>query len=261
MDGIIAGVDQLRSYGKASATAKAAGTFQSLWTTAGLPTSGTAPAAATMAIPNSSTAGAFYFSNPTAPALTYLSKISMTAATAGTIILYDRVGHSGILNGTLTTAQTVGGSTIDRNYTGVLGEDIEMFVEWYTATGATASNITVSYTNELGTAGRTSVSTAMVATPVVGQMLPIPLQSGDRGVQSVQSVTLSASTGTAGAFGITLLKRIAEIPITVANGGIVLDPFATGFPQIKDNACLSMMVLCSTTSTGFITGTISLVQG
>ncbi len=261
LDGIIGGVDQLRSYGKASSTAKAAGTFQSLWLTAGQPTSGTAPAVATMAIPTNATTGAFYFTNPTSPALTYMSKVSLTASTIGTMIIYDRVGHSGILNGTLTTAQAVNGSTIDRNYTGVLGEDVEMFVEWYTATGATASNITVSYTNEQGVSGRTTVSTAFQATPVVGQMLPLPLASGDRGVQSVQSVTLSASTGTAGAFGITLVKRIAEIPITIANGGVVLDPFALGMPQIKDNACIAMMVLCSTTSTGYITGTINLVQG
>jgi hypothetical protein len=258
LDGIIGGVDQLRSFGKASMTAKAAGTFQSLWTAAGLPTAGVAPVATTVSIPTSATAGALPFSNPTGGMLTYLSKISNTQQNIGTLIAYDRLAHSALLSGIVATAQTVGGAALTRFTT---GDDVELFLEVYATTGATQVNVTVSYTNESGTAGRTSASTPFIATPVAGQMLPIPLQSGDKGVRSVESVTLSATTGTAGSFGVTLVKRIAEAPVIIASGGIVLDPFALGLPQIQDNACLSLMMLCSTTSTGFVTGTINLVQG
>ena len=258
MDGIIAAADQLKSFGKLSMTAKAAGTFQSLWTDGGLPTAGVAPATTTVSIPTSATVGALTYVNPTGGALTYISKWSNTQQNVGVLILYDRLAHSALLNGTLATAQTVGGTAITRYTT---GDDIELFLECYTATGATQVNVTCSYTNQSGTAGRTSVSTPFLASPVAGQMLPIPLQSGDTGVRSVESVTLSASTGTAGSFGVTLMKRLGESPVATASCGIVLDPFALGLPQIQDNACLSFMMLCSITSTGFVTGTINLVQG
>ena len=257
LDQLLAASNQLKSFGKVSMTAKAAGTFQSLWTAAGLPAAGANPASLAMVIPTSATAGALPFVNP-ATGLSYISKISSSQQTIGTLILYDRIAHSSGLNGTLTTAQAVGGAGLTRHTT---GEDVELFLEVYAATGATASNVTISYTNSAGVAGRTTPAIAMQVTPVAGQMLPIPLQAGDTGIRSVQSVTLSASTATAGNFGITLVKRIAEIPITVAGTGVVLDPFALGFPKIENNACLSFMVVTSTTSTGFITGTINIAQG
>ena len=257
LDQLLAAKNQLKSFGKVSMTAKAAGTFQSLWTAAGLPAAGANPASLAMVIPTMATAGALPFVNPET-GLSYISKISSSQQTIGTLILYDRIAHSSGLNGTLTTAQAVNGAALTRHTT---GEDVELFLEVYTATGATASSVTISYTNSAGVAGRTTPAVAMQVTPVVGQMLPIPLQAGDAGIRSVQSVTLSASTATAGNFGITLVKRIAEIPITVAGTGVVLDPFALGFPKIENNACLSMMVATSTTSTGFITGTINIAQG
>ena len=256
-DQLLAASKQLKSFGKVSMAAKAAGTFQSLWTAAGLPTAGVAAGTATGLAPTSATAGALPFVNPSS-GLSYLSKIGNSQQTVGTLILYDRLVHTSTLNGTLTTAQTVNSAALTRHTT---GEDVELFLEVYTATGATASNVTISYTNSAGVAGRTTPAVAMQVTPVAGQMLPIPLQSGDTGIRSVQSVTLSSSTATAGNFGITLVKRIAEIPITVAGTGVVLDPFALGFPEIENNACLSFMVVTSTTSTGFITGTINIAQG
>lgn len=258
LDGLIAAADQLKSFGKASMTAKAAGTFQSLWTAGGLPTTGIAPVATTVVVPTNATAGALTYVNPTGGALTYMSKWSNTQQTIGTLIIYDRLAHSALLNGTLATAQTVGGTAITRYTT---GDDVELFLECYTATGATQVNVTCSYTNQAGTAGRTSVSTPFWASPVAGQMLPIPLQSGDTGVRSVESVTLSATTGTAGSFGVTLVKRLGESPVTIAGAGLVQDPFMCGLPQIQDSACLSFMVVTSTTSTGFLTGTINLSQG
>lgn len=257
IDQLLAASKQLKSFGKVSMAAKAAGTFQSLWTAAGLPTAGVAAGTATGLAPTSATAGALPFVNPSS-GLSYLSKIGNSQQTVGTLILYDRLVHTSTLNGTLTTAQTVNSAALTRHTT---GEDVGLFLEVYTATGATASNVTISYTNSGGVAGRTTPAVAMQVTPVAGQMLPIPLQSGDTGIRSVQSVTLSASTATAGNFGITLVKRIAEIPITVAGTGVVLDPFALGFPEIENNACLSFMVVTSTTSTGFITGTINIAQG
>jgi hypothetical protein len=54
----------------------------------------------------------------------------------------------------------------------------------------------------------------------VGRMIMLPLQAaGDTGVQSIQSVTLAASTLTAGSFGATMAHPIAAIPINTSAAG------------------------------------------
>jgi hypothetical protein len=92
-------------------------------------------------------------------------------------------------------------------------------------------------------------------------MLPFLLAAGDTGVQSIASFTTSATSGTAGSIGVTLLKRLAEIPFTLANVGCVLDFAGTGMPQIRDGACLAFMLQCSGTTSGIISGNITYAQG
>ncbi len=40
----------------------------------------------------------------------------------------------------------------------------------------------------------------------------------------------------------------------LANVGVVLDAIATGLAEIPDDACLAMMVQCTTTNTGVLQG-------
>lgn len=258
VDSIIAGSIKYPFY-KVSATSKAAAAWQSLWTTGS--NAGVAPAGYTTGTgytPTNSTSGAFPFTNPTSGE-TRLSQISCAGSTVGTLIIYDRLWACSGMSGTVATAQAVttpGSLTrYTSNYTGV-----EAWLEVYSATGSTAVTATLTYVNQAGTAGKTGTA-AVVATTVAGQMIPFTLAAGDTGVQQVTSVTLSATTGTTGSFGVTLLKRLAEIPITVANVGSVLDFGGTGLPVIQNNACLAFAVQCSTTSTGSIMGSISIAQG
>lgn len=259
LDQLTAALDARQGFNlfKPSMGAKAAGTFQSLWMAAGIPSAGLAPVSVGGAAPNSATVGVLPFINP-ATGKTYIGKVQMSGATVGSLILYDRLVHTALLNGTLITAQTVNSAALTRATTGV---GVEPWLEWYTATGATASNVSLSYTNQAGTAGRATPLTAMPSAPAIGQMMPLPLAAGDTGVRSVQTLTLSANTLTAGSFGITLMKRLAAIPISIPNVGVVLDFAALGMPDIENNACLSMMVMCSTTNTGVFLGSTDLIQG
>lgn len=255
LDQLVAAAKQELPFFKPSMASKAAGAWQSLWTAAGQPAAGSAPGAA--AIPTSATAGALLFSDPVA-ALTYLSTLQAAGGTIGTLVLYDRLAHASGLSGVLTTAQAVNTPALTRCVDGI---GVEAWLEWYTATGATASNVTASYTNTDDTAGRTTVSQVLQATPVAGQMQKLPLAAGDKGVKSLQTVTLSASTATAGNFGVTLLKQLATIPLTVANIATVMDAIDLGLPKIDNGACLALMVLCSTTNTGAIFGKAQVAQG
>jgi hypothetical protein len=102
----------------------------------------------------------------------------------------DRLGHF-MLDGTLSTNQTVTFTPAAR-----YGDDIGnvMFVEMATSSAGSARTLIVTYTNQSGTSGRTGSVTIPASSPR-GSAFFIPLQSGDTGVQSIQSAQLSASLG------------------------------------------------------------------
>lgn len=254
---------QHRHIYKASATAEGAGTWHSLFLLAGLPGAGSTPPASTAGsgyVPTTATAGALPFTNPPGGNAAFLAKFMATLTAAGTVILYDRLWHCSGFGTVVTTAQnvTTPGSLTrpDAN-----GADVEIWGEVYTAPGATGATWTVSYTNQDGTAGRTATYTHPANAESVGQMFPFVLAAGDTGVRSVQSFTASVSSGTAGNIGITLLRRIAEIPVPLANTApLTLDAFALGLPQIYNDACLCFMVQCSGTASGALQASVSIIN-
>jgi hypothetical protein len=174
----------------------------------------------------------------------YLTRLSAQLATAGSLIVYDRKGANGGLNGTLTTAQTV-------NSTNASDANDEWFLEWYTATGSTAVTATITYTNQSDVTGRTT-TVSLAATRAAGMMLSIVPNTSDTWIKSIQSVTLSATTGTAGSFGVTLARREAEVPVAVTNQVTVFDAINLGLPALRSNPCLAFAVWPSTTSTGVL---------
>jgi len=92
-------------------------------------------------------------------------------------------------------------------------------------------------------------------------MIPFALAAGDTGVRSVQSVTLSATTGTAGDFGLTINRRVAIIGLPSGGIGDTLNIFSLGMPRIYDNACLALLCNTSTTTTGQIFFELQIIQG
>lgn len=193
-------------------------------------------------------------------ASSYIGRIGVSFVTAGTVHIYDTLWACSGFNGTLLTAQAVTGFTglPTRNTTGA---GCEIWVYGTTAVGATASNITVQYTNSSAVAGRVTVATPMIASLPAFRMFQVPLQSGDVGVQSIQSVTLSASTGTAGSFGVMIVDRLCSISSPVPNVSVSADFATLGLPAIDDTSVLSFVSQGTTTSTGIIMGQMSIVQG
>lgn len=200
---------------------------------------GTAPTSAT--IPINTTPGGIMQVDAAVGKTLYLAGVSAVNGQDTSWMLYDRLLHNGGLSGTVLTAQTVGG-VLTRNTTGA-GNRI--FIEIYdTAIGATARTATVSYTNSLGVAGRSGTCTiGGTLFNEIHRMIPVTLQQGDLGVRSVESVTISATTGTAGNFGIT----IAKMAVVGGSGLGWSADFLTGlgFPfPITAGACLALAVFC-----------------
>lgn len=243
-------------------TASIGGRGASLWTYAGFPAGGSAPGAG--AIPTNATVGAFPFTNAGAGREKWMIGASAISVVAGTYIIYDRLFHISGLSGTVTAAQTVQGSpatpALTRN-TGGAG-NFAMY-EIYTAIGATSSTLTMSYTNQAGTAGQ-SATMNIGATNFreVNRAQQIPLASGDTGIQSVQSVTLTATTGLAGDFGITIGRPLVSLTVCAVGIAAVRD-FTTGLPgipKIDDNACLSVLFYPATATATEAMFSVSMVE-
>lgn len=233
------------------------GQFTSLWRAGGRPAAGSNPGSTSGIVCSSSTPGALPYVDPGSGLTGYLARMEASSSVAGSLILYDRLVTSDGLSGTVTTAQTVGTPSLTR-WTG--GTGVSAWIEIYTATGATQVTATVSYTDQSGTSGN-SGTCVIPASAKAAQMFPVSLASGDTGVQAVASVQLSASTGTAGSFGITLAQRVVTAPIPLANVGLLLDYAQLGLPIIANGACLAWKVLATTTSTGVIIAGFMFAQG
>jgi len=180
----------------------------------GDPPNGTVPG--TVAAPDRSTVGATQYRNATTGFTNYLTSFAVVAdqSYCSEAILYDRLLHISGLSGTVTSAQTVGG-TLTRN-TG--GEGNEIWLVMQSDVGSTPQTVTASYTNQAGTASRTTQAVAYRPVGTVGRadsgVMVLPLQDGDTGVRAVASVTLSGSTGTAGSFDCVVAR-----PIVFSNAG------------------------------------------
>lgn len=254
-------------------TPQGSSTPQSLWSvSARAPGAAATPPTTPGAVPTNATSGALPFTNPAGADLAYLAQMDFEGSVAGTLVLYDRLYHCSGLSGTVTTPQNVDPTPtnpVNRGpgvggEPGNLGDDVGLWIECYTALGVTGTTIVASYTNEQGVAGRTTPTPSSSNIPssmAAGRMIQLPLQAGDRGVQSVQTVTLGGSTGTAGNFGVTLVHRLAEITCEASGVGDTYDLFRLGFPRIYPNACLAAFLYASTGAAQSLRGGYSVVKG
>ena len=245
-----------------AATNPIAGRGCSFWTYDGMPAGGAVPT--TGAIPDRTTQGAIPFTPATGGRDKHLINTSITPFISGVYLLYDRLFHEGGLDGTSTAAQTIQGSpaspALTRN-TGGAGNIA--FYEIYTQIGATTTTLTMTYTNQTGTSGRTStINIGATGFREVTRMQRIPLAAGDSGIQSIQEIQLSASTLTAGNFGITIAQPLAWIPIN-STGTMGWRDYTTGLPGIPvidPDACLALMFIAGTTTPPEIYGTLATVE-
>ena len=241
---------------RASATT-VANRMHSTWLLGTLPAAGATPTGTPGAIPDKTTAGALAnFPAITAGLVGYADCGSLTNTTVSNIVMIlDRLWAVAGLNGTLTTAQTCGSTTPTRGDV-VAYSNVQGFIEVYTALGATPATATVSYTNGTGTAGRTATVSIPASAPA-GALFPIPLQAGDQSIRSIQTVTLSVSTGTAGSFGVTLARPISEFGV----GLVGAKNDITNIGQFVENSCLWAVVVPVSTASGVIQGSMKLLQG
>lgn len=255
---------------KASIASQAAGSYVSLWRATGQPGQGAFPAAASVC--TNALVGAMNFTQQNAPATSYGAYMEVATGNAAmTVEIHDRIAHMGGLSGTVTAAQTVGidlSSLLSTsNVAARIGDDnysdVQWWLEWYAATGLPVVTATIAAVYDDGTAANivVSLATARPASFTLSLNGLIPAAQSGKYIRGITSVTLSATTGAAGNFGVTATRPRMTIGSPIANMKSIADWAQLGLPEIKNSACLFPIVLTSTTSSGTIRGGGKIIHG
>lgn len=264
------GADRL-IFDKASISNAAAGQWHSLWRATGQPGQGAIPAGA--AACDHTTVGGHGFAQQTSPATSYIALIDALCVNASTTLeFHDRLAHMGGLSGTVTTAQTVGldldslksGNNLAARIGSADYSDVQWWLEWFADTGSTAVTVTVNVTyDDTSTGNLTGQSLSATRRASFMQSLNglIPSAKAGQYIRGVNSVTLSATTGTAGNFGVTATKYRAGCFRPLANARMSDDWAALGCPEVPNSSCLFIVEIAGTTSTGIVRASGKLIHG
>lgn len=215
---------------------------------------------------NSADYGCVPIANP-ATGANYLTELMMAASVAHTHVFFDVLWVNSGLTITTTTNQAITSGTLPaRDINGSTnGEGCMIAILCTAAVGlaAVASNATVSYTNSDGTAGRTATLNAMVgsqapATPVIGTLIWFNLAAGDRGVRSIEGITLGTSW-VSGSISLMITRDLATIGTPLVNVNAVRT-LATPGVRLYNGTCALHCVLSSATTATLFSGELSVME-
>jgi len=200
------------------------------WTDASQASNAANPAGATQA-------GCPQLPNPASGSY-YLVPPKITTSTGHLVQLVDLLWYNTGIVVTTTTAQAItmpATSIPARDLNGSTngeGWNAAIYVTTATTNAGAITNTTLSYTNSDGTAGKTATISSFPATAVAGTFVPLQLATGDRGIRSIQSITLGTTYG-GGAISIVLYRNLYSIANPVANVGGIGDTYVTNGTGVR----------------------------
>lgn len=194
--------------------------------------------------------------------------ITGAGVTAGTVISSLGTGSGGTGTYNVSISQTVASATISgwpaiasRIPSATDYGNLEIVLEITTTVSATATTITVTYTNQDGVTGRSTGATASLSGFTTPRVIQMPLQAGDKGVQKIESVTVGGTVATTGAFNVLIARRLADFDIRVANAMDLQAWDAIGGPILFDTSCFWQVAQADSTSSGFPTLALDVISG
>lgn len=241
---------------KTSSAPEAAGVWHTMWTAAGNPGAGSAPAT-TPGTSYDDTAGSMFFAD-TSPDTKHLVTFGAVSTQAITLMVYDRL--VAVNQSIATTGDKAINSTSLPRYTSGVG--VFPFVEYSVASTAAGVYSLSSYTNQAGTGGRVGAAvTPPAAAMNVGSMIWMPIEGGDSGVRSVE--TLNVNTAATGAtVNVVLCKPLAYVPLP-ANTWVERDMVLqlTALPRVYDGASLALAFAATGTTAATVWGQVRVAYG
>lgn len=260
-DGLVAGLASGQSclISKASIANTVAAQYHSLRRATGVPTQPAIPTA-TVATCITNIASLNYNMNITTAQTCYIAKLAIADSIANSFFICDRLLESGgyVANATGLTAISAANLPNDRGLDLVTYADTHWFMETYTDLGGTGTNLTFTYDSPTSST-QTSIVAVAVTTRASRLMEIIP--NVGHPIVRLKSFRFTATTGTAGSWGITAVKEHGMFPTNTANIGALYDFAQVGMHDIPDTADLMAYVLTSTTSTGVVAGMLRIIKG
>jgi hypothetical protein len=262
LDQAMAGASPLNFFSKTGTVALTAGRATSLFYLGGVPSPAVAPTPGLAGAALTSYAGQIPIPAPSNNTHLHSAQFA-SSAQGGSVILCDRLWHNSGIVVTAITAQTINSVTWpsrDRNGA-TLGEGVYIGLEISTATGAGASVVSISYTNQAGTAGRTgTLNPLYAASSGAGSFYIFNLQAGDTGVRSVQTYTSTVSM-TSGVVHLVAFRPLASIALVAAGVPSGIDPVTGGLPSLYDGTVPFAIFMPQTTASTQISGNVIYTQG
>lgn len=258
LDNYLAAAKQLVEITRTAARTTVATGWFSLFDLAGAPGAGTLAGSSTTngVVPSDATTGFPVINAPAGGAQLYLARVIFGCSIACRMAIADvlfKAGAYGFAAGTTTLSAQPSFSARVPDGTDYKG--LQIWIEVSTAfTTGTAWQVQVTYTNQDGTAGRSSIITAAMAAAALtlGRRYQLALQAGDSGVQKIESVivTNGGTAMTAGAFNVLVLRPLWRGRVRVANDGDSHGPDLTGLPEVFGTSAMDLMVCADSTSSG-----------
>jgi hypothetical protein len=262
LDGIIGAAKQKIPYTKTASRTTTSTAWYSLWDLAGQPsagnlatvggtnTAGVVPTDATTGAPNINAFGG--------GAKGYLSIVDFSSNVAGRLQIVDRLFNAGAYSFNSNVTLSAQPSYSARVPGGTDFGGLEIWFECITAFTGNPT-LTVTYTNQAGTTGRSTGAVAFGFAPTLGRMLQLPLQAGDSGVQKIESVVCSVAT--VGTFNILVLRPLWSGRVQVANAADVHGLDRVGMPEIYTDSCLQLIVNVDGTTSGIPDLLLDVING
>ena len=246
--GFIASAKQYVTMMKTASRTSIAAAWFSIFDLAGNPGAGVLAGTSTAAgiVPTDATAGCPLIDAFGASATGYLAQVDFGSSVACRFKIVDMLFKAGAyaFNAAVTLASQPSYSS---RVPGGNYANTQIWIEAVTAFTGNLS-VAVTYTNQAGTTGRTTGTVALGLAPTVGRLIQLPLQSGDTGVQVINSVT--ATVATVGTFNVLVLRPLWTGRCRTANDGDVHDIPKTGMPTLFADSALVALVAADSTATG-----------
>lgn len=247
---------------KSAARVTIANDWFSLFELAGNPGAGVLAGTSTTAgvVPTDATAGVDIINAFSGANIGYVGRANFSNTVACRMRVYDMLfkagayafnAAAGAMSAQPSFSSRVPGGT---DYTGT-----QIWIECVTAFTGSPS-IAVTYTNQSGTAGRTTGTFATGSALTLGRCIQLPLQAGDTGVEKIESVTCTVAT--VGTFNVLVLRPVTPAArIRVANDSVNFNAADLGLPQVFADSALVMLINADSTSSGLPEIALDIING
>lgn len=221
---------------------------ESVFDQSGYPPAGTLGGTSTAAgvVPTDATTGTPPIYPEATSEVLALSRVRYASTVACRLMLFDLLWKAGAYafnaNQALTAQPSFTSRLPDTDYT-----QVEAWFEAVTAFTGNAS-VTLTYTDQDGNGGATTVTGNVAYAPIVGRMYRFALAAGDSGIQKVDNV--ASTIATAGTFNVLLLRRLWEGRVFVPQLTALDTMLRVNLPRIYGDSAIIGVVQADSTATG-----------